>query len=243
LSYLLINGSGGWRTGFNLGSNQCNCPLDEREYVLQFVNNWAKISGNHTFKWGADVRRGQNRRIASDTPRNGQITFDPSITGSADVPGSGIGAAAYMLGLPSAFARTAALSTNQEDRQWRMFYFVQDSWRATRNLTLSVGIRWDTWFPDSSIRAGQGSRYDVVADSSWSPAWAATAQDRSSRHSGPTFRRAWVCAYKLGLKTVIRTGFDAATGWKYSVCCSTTSPTAIPPRSAKASRRCRPTSR
>ena len=51
--------SGGWRTGFNLGSNQCNCPLDEREYVLQFVNNWAKISGNHTFKWGADVRRGQ----------------------------------------------------------------------------------------------------------------------------------------------------------------------------------------
>ena len=44
--------------------------------------------GRHTFKWGADVRRAQNRRIASDTPRNGQITFDPSITGSADVSGS-----------------------------------------------------------------------------------------------------------------------------------------------------------
>lgn len=207
LSYFLINGNGGWRTGFNLGSNQCNCPLDQREYVLQFVNNWAKITGNHTFKWGGDVRRAQNRRIASDTPRNGQITFDPAITGSADVAGSGIGAAAYMLGLASGFARTAAVSTDQEDRQWRMFYFVQDSWRATRKLTLSVGVRWDTWFPDTSIRAGQGSRYDVVPDS-----FLVTGLGKIS--SAANVETQWAnisprlgIAYQLNSKTVIRTGF------------------------------------
>ena len=59
-------------------------------------------------------------------------------------------------------AQREQLSTNQEDRQDRMFYFVQDTWRATNKLTLSYGLRWDTWFPDYSLNAGQGGRYDVT---------------------------------------------------------------------------------
>src|SRR5947209_13211614 len=52
--------------------------------------------------------------------------------------------------------------STQEDRQNRMFYFAQDTWRVTPKLTLSYGVRWDSWFPDYSLNSGQGGRYDVT---------------------------------------------------------------------------------
>ena len=124
-----------------------------------------KLHGNHTLKWGTDIRRAQNRRLPSDRKRNGNFTFAPTVTGSADVPGSGIGAATFLLGLPSLFERFVLAATDMEDMQWRMFYFAQDTWRITPKLTLSLGLRWDTWFPNQSVNAGQGSRYDVVTNS------------------------------------------------------------------------------
>ena len=60
---VLLNGYGRGNTGnqFNfgyaLGVNGCNCPLIQDESQFQFVNNWTKIQGNHTFKFGADIRR------------------------------------------------------------------------------------------------------------------------------------------------------------------------------------------
>ena len=130
-----INGNGGFRFGYSLAVNQCNCPLQQREIVYQFVNNWTKIVGNHNLKWGTDVRRAQNIRIPSDRRRNGQFVFDPAITGSASVTGSGLGPAAFLLGLPSFFERFAPRNIDAEDMQWRMFFFVQDNWRATQNLS------------------------------------------------------------------------------------------------------------
>src|SRR5262249_14424069 len=100
-----VTGNGAFRMGYRLQGNQVNCPLDQREFVLQFVNNWTKIAGNHTLKWGADVRRAQNRRLPSDRKRNGNFTFAPTATGSADASGSGIGAASFLLGLPTLYER------------------------------------------------------------------------------------------------------------------------------------------
>src|ERR1035441_2184416 len=57
-----INGNGGFNFGYALGVNQCNCPLKETENHFQFVNNWTKTMGNHTFGWGADLRRAQQQR-------------------------------------------------------------------------------------------------------------------------------------------------------------------------------------
>jgi len=57
--------------GYSLGVNQCNCPLTEQEHQYQFVNNWTKLSGKHTMKFGADVRYAYNLRIPSDSHRAG----------------------------------------------------------------------------------------------------------------------------------------------------------------------------
>ncbi|MDQ6708187.1 MAG: TonB-dependent receptor, partial [Acidobacteriota bacterium] len=201
------NGNGGFSLGYSLDVNQCNCPLRERELVYQFVNNWTKVSGNHTLKWGVDLRSAQNIRIPSDRRRNGQFVFSPSITGSPGVDGSGLGDAAFLLGLPSAFSRFAQTAIDAEDRQYRMFYFVEDKWRATRQLTVSVGLRWDTWFPNFSIHSGEGSRYDVTNNSVYIAGIGGNSKSGGVRTQWKNFSPRLSFAYELDPKTVVRSGF------------------------------------
>ncbi len=68
-------GNGLFRFGYALGVNGCNCPLIQDEHQIQFVNNWSKIQGNHTFKFGADIRRAYNLRVPSDRHRSGELRF------------------------------------------------------------------------------------------------------------------------------------------------------------------------
>ena len=48
------NNNGHFGDGLNVG--RCNCPLTEKEDQFQVVNNWTRIQGNHTIKFGADIR-------------------------------------------------------------------------------------------------------------------------------------------------------------------------------------------
>src|SRR5271166_1643329 len=67
--------------GLNVG--RCNCPLTESEQQFQFVNNWTKIKGNHTIKFGADIRYAENLRVPSDNNRTGILNFDAGGTSNA----------------------------------------------------------------------------------------------------------------------------------------------------------------
>src|SRR5206468_8623252 len=98
-----INGNGGFSFGYSLGVNQCNCPLKETENHFQFVNNWTKTRGNHTFAWGADIRRAQQQRIPSDAHRSGEVSFSDGVTGSPAVDAAtggptGAALASFLLG-------------------------------------------------------------------------------------------------------------------------------------------------
>ncbi|HVW86317.1 MAG TPA: carboxypeptidase-like regulatory domain-containing protein, partial [Bryobacteraceae bacterium] len=125
LPNLTINGEGGFSMGYS-----CNCPLMQRETVFDYVNNWTWIKGNHTFKFGGTAEPAWNQRLPSDNHRAGVYNFSPTVTSLASDSASGLGLASFMLGLPSSFARFAQLSTDQEDRQNRMFFFAQDTWRV-----------------------------------------------------------------------------------------------------------------
>jgi hypothetical protein len=201
-----INGFGGFEAGYSLPINNCNCPLLQRENVMQFVNNWTYLRGNHSFKWGVDIRHARNIRIPSDRRRNGMFQFDPAITGTLDVTGSGIGAAAFLLGLPSDFERFAQEATNTEDAQNRMFYFFQDTWRVTSKLTLSLGVRWDTWFPNYSVNEGQGSQYDVTTNTVIVAGVGDNSRSAGIRTQWTNFSPRIGIAYNVNNKTVIRTG-------------------------------------
>ncbi|MCW5982147.1 MAG: TonB-dependent receptor [Bryobacteraceae bacterium] len=202
----VVEGNGAFRQGFSLAVNNCNCPLQQREHVFQFVNNWTKISGNHTLKWGGDFRHARNIRIPSDRRRNGQFVFNQAVTGNPAVPGSGLGPATFLLGLPSGFERFAQTATDAQDAQNRMFYFAQDTWRITQGLTLSLGLRWDTWFPNYSVNRGQGSQYDVTTNTVVVAGVGDNTRSSNFETQWTNFSPRIAIAYQVTRKTVIRTG-------------------------------------
>lgn len=143
---------GGFNFGSGLGVNRCNCPLDQDENQFQFVTNTTKFSGNHTFKFGVDVRRAFNLRVPSDVHRSGELSFAQERTRGA--AGGGLGLATFLLGDVTNFGRYISSSTDARERQWRHFYYGQDSWRVNQKLTLNYGVRMDVINPQSINKAG-----------------------------------------------------------------------------------------
>jgi hypothetical protein len=143
------------------GEQGCNCPLLESEQVFQLANNWTKILGNHTFKFGGDVRYALNLRNASDFNRTGQFTFG---SGSTAVPGNasstGLALASALLGSAEEYQRFVVYNQSASNRQKRGAFYAQDTWRMTPKLTLDYGVRWDLIFPETAnSTAGGGFSY------------------------------------------------------------------------------------
>ena len=138
--------------GSGLGVNRCNCPLDQDENQFQFVSNTSKFYGNHTFKFGVDVRRAYNLRVPSDTHRAGELTFNNGRT--AGTSGDGLGLATFLLGEVTNIGRYISTNTDARERQWRHFYYGQDSWRVGSKLTVNYGLRLDVINPQSINKAG-----------------------------------------------------------------------------------------
>ena len=148
------------KVGAGLDINRCNCPLTEKEDQGQVVNNWTFIKGNHTFKVGVDLRYGRNLRVPSDTDRAGLMHF---ATGPTSANGTnGLGWAGFVMGLPTDFGRYVSVSTNAKERQKRTFYYGQDTWRVSKNLTLNLGLRWELYFPESVNGKGNGSLMNLA---------------------------------------------------------------------------------
>lgn len=223
LPYFQINGVGGFAFGYALGVNACNCPLRENERQLQFVNNWTNLRGNHTIKFGADIRRAYNLRIPSDRHRAGELTFDTArtqgvtgyqkdpVTGKDDLTkpiiGGGTGLAAFLLGDVSSFARYVSTITDAEERQNRWFFYGQDTWKATKKLTINFGLRWEIYRPQVVTGAGKGGFVDVNTGEVLVAGSKGVGLDLNQQGTLTTFSPRLGIAYRVTDKTVVRLGY------------------------------------
>jgi hypothetical protein len=164
--------------GDGLGVARCNCPLTEREDQFQIVNNWTKTKGNHIFKFGADLRYARNLRIPSDNNRTGEYNFSPLATSNQAIPCiaptcmvpppvGGLDLATFLLGDVTSMARyvtNPALTNinNAAERQKRLFFYGQDTYRATSKLTVSFGLRWEIYTPESVLAKDYGGFANIV---------------------------------------------------------------------------------
>jgi len=139
------NGSNGVGDGLNVG--RCNCPLTESEQQFQFVSNWTRIQGNHSIKFGADIRYAENLRVPSDASRTGLLNFDSGATSNGGA--GGLSLATFLLGDVTSFQRFVSTSLNAAERQKRWFFYGQDAWRISPKFTMTYGLRWEIYFPES----------------------------------------------------------------------------------------------
>jgi hypothetical protein len=155
-----IQGPDGFDIGDGLAFN-CNCPLIERMQQFQFANNWTWTKGKHTIKFGPDIRRLQNLRVPSDIHRSGDIYFSNAFTQGGTSPG--LGFASYLLGYASNMGRYVSTSTDAGERQWRTFFYGEDFWRITPKLTLTLGLRWEIYYPQTVTGKDQGGWINLNA--------------------------------------------------------------------------------
>ena len=197
--------------GDGLGVARCNCPLTESEQQVQFVNNWTKTKGNHIIKFGADIRYAKNLRVPSDNNRTGEYNFSPEATG--DGGKFGLDLATFLLGDVTSFARYVnnPLVAPPGERQKRMFFYGQDTWRATPKLTINFGLRWEIYFPETVTAKGGGGFANItdlggtgairVAD------YGSIGSNGSVGNDWKAFAPRFGIAYQATPKTVVRMGY------------------------------------
>ena len=203
--------------GYSLGANQCNCPLNEDEGQYQFTGNMTKVLGNHSFKFGADIRYAKNLRVPSDSHRAGELTFNTQNTGFVSAAGAsaidGLSFATFLLGDVTGFSRYVSTSTDAAERQRRWFFYGQDSFRVTPKLTVNYGLRWELVFPETVNAKGNGAQLDLSTG-----LINVFGVGNVSDHGVQTmnylnFAPRLGIAYQLNAKTVIRSGY----GWSYEL--------------------------
>jgi hypothetical protein len=204
-----IEGDRGFNIGSGLGVNRCNCPLDQQEKQFQWVGNMLRTQGNHTFKFGVDVRRAYNLRVPSDRHRSGELSFSPQRTGqvvNGQLTAEGLGIATFLIGDVTRFTRYASTSTDARERQWRHFYYGQDTWHATQKLTVAYGLRLDIINPQTVNGPGNGGFLDLNTGEIKVAGFGDIGLNGNVENSLNWAPRLGI-AYQLNDKTVIRLGY------------------------------------
>jgi hypothetical protein len=203
--------------GYSLDANGCNCPLAQKEQQYQFTNNLTKVVGNHTLKFGADLRYALNLRVPSDAHRSGELTFGPEYTGRVDAPGAnpqlGLGLGTFLLGNVTSFSRYVSVSTTASERQRRFFWYAQDTWRATPKLQLNFGVRWEMIFPETVNEPGNGAQLNLETGKIGVFGLGNVSMHGYQEMNWKNFAPRLGITYRLTENTVVRAGY----GWAYQL--------------------------
>jgi len=194
--------------GDGLGVGRCNCPLTESEQQFQGVTNWTKVHGNHQFKFGADFRYAMNLRVPSDAGRTGDYTFDYRTTSGGPTGGvGGLDWATFLLGQVTQVSRYVSTSLDAAERQHRMFYYGQDSWRASPKLTINFGLRWEVYFPEYVNGKDKGGFANLVQGEDRVAGEAGIGLNGNINNTWNAFAPRLGVAYQVNPKTVVRMGY------------------------------------
>jgi len=206
LSSFFMDGNGGFSAfGDGLNVGRCNCPLTESEQQVQFVNNWTRTQGNHTIKFGADIRYALNLRVPSDANRTGQLHFDGGATSNAGTGGISLGS--FLLGDVTQFERFVSTSTTAAERQKRWFFYGQDTWRVSPKFTMTYGLRWEIYFPESVNGKGNGGFANQEQGVIRVAGYGGIGLNGNINNTYKAFAPRLSFAYQFDPKTVLRVGY------------------------------------
>lgn len=212
-----LQGEGGFNFGYGLDVNQCNCPLAQKEQQWQYVINTTKLKGNHSYKFGADLRWASNLRVPSDAHRSGELTFSPQFTGYVPAAGAsaqqGLGLATFMLGQVTGFRRYVSQVTDASESQKRLFWFGQDTWRINNKLTLNYGLRWEMVFPETVNAPGNGGQLDLSTGEIAVFGVGDVSDHGIQEMKWTNFAPRVGITYQISPRTVVRAGY----GWSYGL--------------------------
>ena len=195
--------------GFAFFGREPFSTVDRIERRLQWTDNMSWILGQHTLKFGADYNLIQLRSKVTqifELNFGGLFNFGalsaanlglPSSIGGVGVPGLSA-VQAYGIGVPQVFVQGIGNSDRPLDNHV-LGFFIQDSWKIHRRLTLNYGVRYDyektpLFAPSTAINAAAQEAFGVVL-----------GIPRDKNNVSPRFALAW--DPRGNGKTIVRAGY------------------------------------
>ena len=187
-------------------------PWVRAETNIDFANTWTKILGNHTVKFGVDLRRVRDALLQEQTfsPR-GLYTFNDGQTAL----NTGTGAsktsftndfASFLLDVPGQAGRDLA-TFFPNYRAWQFFSFAQDKWLLTPKFSADLGVRWEFYPPATPVAKGGFSNYNPVNNTLVVTGYGSNPNNLGIATHYKDFAPRLGLAYRWKESTVFRAGF------------------------------------
>ncbi|MEZ5352234.1 MAG: TonB-dependent receptor [Bryobacteraceae bacterium] len=208
-----VTAAGGFVAMGPATAERTQIPINDTHIVESL--SWFR--GSHSVRFGGEIRLSRNVDDL-DNAISGQLAFNVQPTALPGTANTGNAIASMLVGFPNS---GLIRDTDILDRRAKYFgLFIQDDWKATRNLTVNLGLRWETHTPrfDANDRQN-GFDYNQINPVSNTPGVITFAgRDGVGRNVyngdynnfGPRIGLAWKPFD--GGRTVIRTGYGVFFG-------------------------------
>ena len=118
-------------------------PSHEVQNTFGLSENLSWVHGNHSFKFGTDIRSEEFTIFQPAAPR-GTLDFGPGLTDNPDPNAQftgGSGFASFLVGLSDAGSINNLHNIDYHHQVYA--FYGQDDWRVTPKLTLNLGLRYE----------------------------------------------------------------------------------------------------
>jgi len=199
----------------NIGNTNTGSPFKFRDNQYTTAINLTKLKGAHNLRFGFEYDKDalnhfQPQGGTFGTAR-GTFGFDGTLTalngGTAVNSGGPFNSwAQFLLGYPTHVGKITQVSNPNSLRFSTWSIYARDQWQATKNLTISYGLRWE-YYPIFSHAVYGAVRFDPATDDILIGGEGGVPWDAGATASKKGFAPRFGAAYRLGAKTVVRTGY------------------------------------
>jgi hypothetical protein len=200
----------------NMGNTNTGSPFQFRDNQYTAAINLSKTRGAHNLRFGFEydkyaLNHFQPQGGTFGTAR-GTFGFDGTLTalkGGAAVNFNGVPAnswAEFLLGYPSRLGKITQFQNPNALRFSDWAVYARDQWQVTRNLTVNYGMRWE-YYPIFAHNWYGAVRYDPSSYTVLIGGEGSTPWDTGASASKKGFAPRIGLAYRLGTKTVLRSGY------------------------------------
>ncbi len=122
-----------------------DAPQPRVQNTYQVVDNFSKVKGRHTLKFGFNMDR-QEINNPFYSALNGSYSYNGLGAFSTQVTG-----ADFLLGIPDSFDQGSGTVIRARGREY--YSYGQDQWQVRPSLTLTMGLAWDVDTPFKNLYA------------------------------------------------------------------------------------------
>jgi len=175
-------------------------PFTGGTNVYSIADSFDMILGKHDIKMGGSIRVMQ-MNVRTNGFQDGYWILTGLWSGNPE--------ADLALGLPSLAIHDQTFLGDTTGRRWKIFRpYVQDDWRATKDLTVNVGLAWDITTPIAEV-AGRQADFNPANGQFLIPGVNGVSDSAGIRTYWKNFEPRIGLAYKVkgSDKTVVRAGY------------------------------------